>query len=276
MTDYYFPRSIKTIGESAFAATALKEIRIDYADSIGPWAFAGNTSLTEIQLPGGESDLGDGVLMGCKALKDVSLPVWLYELPDYALASTGAVEVSMPSHVTSIGAYALACNRSATDVTLPPALTYIDDYAMEGLTALRKLHVFRLTSVPALGDDVWRGINKSSVNLIVSPEMADAFAGADQWREFNITPDTSGTETSLQPGKASTVSAYFDGDILVIGADGQSIGLVEVFDPYGRMLASVSTDSDCLRVPTTDYQTDIFIVRRTDHDGVADTFKIAR
>lgn len=276
LADFYFPHSLKTIGESAFAATGLTEIQLDYADAIGPWAFAGNTSLADVRLPGGESELGEGVFMGCRNLTNIELPVWLYELPDYALASIGTDDVFVPSHVTTVGAYALACNRSASVVSLPATLDYIGDYAMEGLKGLRKIRAYTMKSVPELGEDVWKGVDKSVVSLVVAPDMADAFAGADQWRDFDITPDTSGTETSLQPGKAKEVSAYFDGDVLVVESAGADLGRVDVYDPYGHLLTSCETSSSSMRVPTADFQTDIFIVRRTATDGAAGTFKIAR
>lgn len=237
---FAFGPQLRSIGARAFSGSGLAAADLGECGelaSLGAAAFSALPSLASLTLPS-VADIADAraLALGSAALSEVALPV--AELPAYALASDKAVAV----------------------VTLPADLEYIGDHAMAGMTGLRGIDATALKSVPELGEDVWQGVDQSAVKLkAVDKAMAEAFRGAAQWQEFDISGPTTGTdvEVALRP----SVRARFAGFILQVRCEGTDVESVTVADVDGRILAVITPDADgCASLDTAQWQTEVYLL----------------
>jgi len=111
--------------------------------SIGANAFSQNTSLSSVVFNSEQSvSIGEGAFLGCTALSSITLPA-LSEFADYLLDSTSSV----------------------SKIVVPSTVSYIGDNAMANMTGLSSVNVKSLSSVPSLGEEVWRNVAQSYVEL---------------------------------------------------------------------------------------------------------------
>lgn len=69
------PKSLKKIGEEAFALTNIKRIEIPFdVTTIGPRSFYGCANLKNISLPDSLSEIGIQTFSGCQALHSIEIP----------------------------------------------------------------------------------------------------------------------------------------------------------------------------------------------------------
>ena len=193
------------IGDEAFINSGLEniDIRSLTVSRIGAWAFA-QTQLTDIALPGSASNLGMGILAHNPLLTKVYLPDvrtsggrrlhgapalrrTIERLPDYAFAGDEILNpgTMLLNGTKTIGNYAFynVCQDIDT-MFLPSSITYLGDYAMAGMTGMKVLQT-NASEVPALGNEVWAGVDQASIPLIApSEESTELYKVADQWMNF--------------------------------------------------------------------------------------------
>lgn len=181
---------VTRVGQKAFAGTGLTLLDATAATqlaTVNDWAFTG-AALSSIALPASVTTVGRGALFGATELMSATLPQALDEVPDYAFVAT-KVDMAhvVPAEATAIGNYAFYNLDQAVDtVFLPASLSHIGDRAFAGTTGIKNYAV-PTASVPTLGELVWEGVNQPVVNVkTASNELSDAFAQADQWKEFHI------------------------------------------------------------------------------------------
>ena len=131
--------------------------------------------------------------------------------------------------------------------------------------------------MPALGDDVWNGLDKSKIALAVPEKLIDSFKNADQWKEFNIrnaSDDTTMGDNILADDFA--ISARFDGQVIMVSGN-DNLSSVEVYDTLGRLLTSVAANgTDHVAIDTSRWSTRVYIVRAISSDGLTASVKTAR
>ena len=181
---------VTRVGQKAFAGTGLTLLDATAATqlaTVNDWAFTG-AALSSIALPASVTTVGRGALFGATELTSATLPQALDEVPDYAFVAT-KVDMAhvVPAEATAIGNYAFYNLDQAVDtVFLPASLSHIGDRAFAGTLGIKNYAV-PTASVPTLGELVWEGVNQPVVNVkTASNELSDAFAQADQWKEFHI------------------------------------------------------------------------------------------
>lgn len=86
--------------------------------STGNGAFAGQKSLTSIELPDSLQYIGDYTFSGCSALEGIVIPDSVTRIGEYAFSSTGIKEIVIPDNVRSLGIYCFY-NSKLENITLP-------------------------------------------------------------------------------------------------------------------------------------------------------------
>lgn len=274
LTEFVPGASLTSIGNEAFRGAGLTAVDLAHAtslNSVGEWAFASMPSLTGADL-GNCAKIGRGVLFGCAALKSASYNAT--EVPDYAFAGDTAHDGVLAPGTTTLGRYAMSGMSGVTDIDLPESLEKLDDHAMEHMTGLKNINVSGNT-VPALGEDVWHGVNQPVVNLNVLSGMTDEYKHAEQWQNFNIVSQSLSADAVADAG-ASGVRARFVGDVLQVRSANSAIAGLAVYDPAGNCLALLSPDADSVDVDCSAHTTRMYIVYVRLSDGTEAAVKLAR
>ena len=177
------------VGDEAFIRSGLTSINLENLNSlssVGEWAFA-QSALEQLTLPASLATIGQGAFFYAPSLVQLNMADGVNEIPAYMLAGTQGIALdSLPDGVKTIGDYAFYCNNQAATFYLPASVTYIGSRAMAGMTGLEYITSLA-TEVPALGSNVWEGVDQPAVKLeVASNEVADAYANKWQWKEFHI------------------------------------------------------------------------------------------
>ena len=172
------PRHLKSIGDNAFAFTALEEVVFqDYLEDVGTMAFYRCRSLKKVTISKRTSQLGVGAFAGCESLEDIEVadkngrfvfedgvlyskkqdrivqvlatfkgrlspPRSLLTIEQYAAdGCAGITELDLPVSLTSVGACAFRNCSGITKVKFPNTLTRIGERAFEGCTSIRTMDV---------------------------------------------------------------------------------------------------------------------------------------
>lgn len=180
---------LASIGNEAFVGTVIKQANLSATQlsHVGDWAWA-STKLQSASLPGTVTGLGQGAFLYLTTLTSVAIPSTLNSIPDFLFTGDNALQVAetfIPEGVDSIGNYAFYNWNQVAVLTIPASVEYIGTQAMAGMTGLTTLNALP-TAVPALGDDVWLGVNQPAVHLVVPNASFNAYKEAAQWKEFNV------------------------------------------------------------------------------------------
>lgn len=283
LAKFNFGKNLTHIGESAFAGTALTEVDLSETqlDMVSPMAFA-ETQLKNVTLPERINEIGSSAFFGNNKIVEFTLPANTIVIGPHAFVGTslGGIDLYETS-LEEIGDYALAGQVHVKELYLPSTLIYIGNNAMEGMTGLEKINATALHSVPELGENVWKGVNQSDVELTVDMPGDDTyiimFSNADQWKEFKVTGLDVGVDDITSDTPAETgVRGRFVGTELQIESNGPEIDIVRVFDAAGRLLIAVEPRNYEVAVDTSDYPSGIFIVNVILDDKTPATLKLGR
>lgn len=265
---FQFGASLTNIGEAAFMATAIADADLSATalDSISAWTFAHNDELTEVKMPATVQSIGEGAFFDCRNLADIVWSDEVRSLGDYALKGASGIEgeLQLPEALEEAGSYSLKGTSGIKSLTLPSSLTSLGDNAMEGMTGLTEIDGGTLDAVPALGSDVFAGINQSAVRLNVKSEMLDAFKNAAQWQEFDINDSQVGT---IAPGaQAPSLRGSYTGDALRLISN-VNIESVEIYSLAGELLGTARPGADACTVATDAIGAPAMIIVRVALDG---------
>lgn len=178
------------IGNEAFVLSGIEALDfsgMQHLESVGDWAFA-TTPVKTIKLPDAVTALGKGAFFYDTALTAANVPARATAVSDYAFAGDDEAAVGnvLKQGHTRIGDYAFYNVSTPVSITIPGSINYIGTKAMAGMTGLDTIKALP-TTVPALGDSVWAGLDQNAVNLDIPDSLvAHDYAGAEQWREFHI------------------------------------------------------------------------------------------
>ena len=121
--------------------------------AVDPYAFAGCSGITELQIPASVTDIGDAAFVGCSNLSKFTL---LGENPVLStdgmalftdsgrklIAATNQVTVyTVPEGVEEIATYAFGTSDSPVSITLPEGVVTLADYAFAGCRKLETIHL---------------------------------------------------------------------------------------------------------------------------------------
>ncbi len=274
---FAFGNDLRNIGDGAFSASGIENVDLaanTVLATVGAHAFAGCTALTTAAF-GSSPTFGNGAFMGCRSLRSINMGSDVAIIPDYAFASSGISdgEGMLPAGVSAIGHHAYSGSQ-AEIICLPGGLQEIGSGAMEGMTNLSLIDATALDAVPALGNDVWAGVNQPAVQVNVKDGMGGDFLAADQWQNFHINDmSTAVPDISI----ASELRGRIVNDVLYIESSVADIENVALYGTDGMLLLS-HTPSDTHRVAIAleAVVARIIVVRCTLADGITATLKLLR
>lgn len=222
---------LASIGEQAFYKSGLKSFNFSATPRLthmGAWAMA-QTQLTSVDLPSSVRNIDEGVLFYNTKLSKISLPKSLSYLPDYMLAGCKALSTTsfMTQNLSSVGDYALYNQEQHSAITVPFKVYYIGTRAMAGMTGLSSITSEAL-EVPELGDEVWAGINQSTVTLNVNKESLNNYKQAPQWQDFFVRVATLRGDVNEDGFVTTADVASLRGFLLNGSAQGINVNLTDV------------------------------------------------
>lgn len=179
--------NLTSIGNSAFAGTALTVLDLTQyknLQSIGDWAYT-LSQVSSATFPASLKKLGKGAFIYNQRLNHATLPAGLERLDDFTFAGNVMLDSIGLGNISSIGDYALYNMRRVEKLVIPQQVTSIGDKAMAGMTGLQIITTFP-TAVPALGEEVWDGVDQKSVRLVTPSGSAHDYAEALQWKDFIV------------------------------------------------------------------------------------------
>ena len=183
-----FPIMLSTIGEGAFKESGLQSVDLSQSvglTTIGAWAFADNAELVSVTLPESVTSVGEGAFFYDSALNAITLPQNVAVINNFAFGNVENITNKdfLPASVKTIGDYAFSDWADIVNFVIPSSVEYIGSGAFRNWTALSLLEAAPATP-PALGEDVWEGVDKSGVSLITLPDAQNLYKSADQWKDF--------------------------------------------------------------------------------------------
>lgn len=251
LRDISIPSGVTSIGDGAFEGCGLQHICLhDGLKSIGNYAFA-ISALKEITIPNSVAYIGDNCFQGCGGLeKAVILSDQITEIPNEAFADCNSLNITklpanlerigerafigtwrlgtkegltIPSKVREIGAEAFYKSLFyAVDIVLPASLTNIYS-AFEGSGA-RVIHCYMPEPLPLSSFSFGGGGSLSNCKLYVPKGCANKYRNAEVWRDFDIEEmEVTGIGSAVN-STATEVARYdANGNLLVAPAKGLNI-----------------------------------------------------
>lgn len=121
------PEGVTTIGERAFAGSAITEIVLpDSVTHLNKACFAQCEALSKIDLGDGLIYLGDESFEGCISLEELFLPESLRYIGSNAFAYSSIQALELPDNIEILDYYAFY-GTQIVEIILPISLTYIAD-----------------------------------------------------------------------------------------------------------------------------------------------------
>ena len=149
---------ITSIGNYAFAnCTGLTEITIPSGvTSIGNYAFNGCTGITSITIPESVTSIGSSAFRGCIGLTEIEIPSSVTSIAgEVFYGCIGLTEIEIPSSVTSIGSSAFRGCIGLTEIEIPNSVTIIGGNAFYQCTGLTSIEI--PSSVTSIAGEVFYG-----------------------------------------------------------------------------------------------------------------------
>lgn len=174
LNTFSIPKSVETIGDSAFWDTEILNYQIRnnggplyYADSwliyvdssvktvmdastpiktgttgIAGGAFSGCTGLTKVDMPYGVIYISEAAFANATKLSSVTIPASAKKIGEYAFAGCSSlVDLSIPNSVNSIGKYAFTNCKNLTEVNIPSSVTTIAESTFAYCTSLLEINI---------------------------------------------------------------------------------------------------------------------------------------
>ena len=267
---FSFSKKISHIGEGAFKGSGIRDVDLMHAsiDTIAPWTFAEMPDLEAAMLPAVDS-LGNGAFYGSAKLQRASWTGTLTKISDFAFMGTYiSCENFLDEGIREIGNYALADWSQPSSFIIPSTVERIGDHAFQNWTKLKELIAYPIVP-PALGADVWAGVNRGSVWLRVPQQAAPAYEEAEQWRDFSR---QSGIEETANDIRATVA---FDAGAIRLTAP-SDIATATLYAVNGTMVATLNPGQPEAIFNVSDTQTQVFILRYVLADGRSGLFKIGK
>lgn len=179
--------NVTELGNAAFAGTGLTVIDLSQYKklrTLGNWVYT-MSNVGSATLPSQLTSMGMGTFLYNNQLTSATLPQGLETLGDYTFAGNSALTAINLGDVKTIGNYALYATTALQEVTIPERTTFLGTRAMAGMTTLSMINGNPLAA-PALGENVWEGVDQPNVRLAVAESSIGSYTAAEQWKEFLI------------------------------------------------------------------------------------------
>ena len=144
--------------------------------------------ITEVVIPEGVTNIGEGVFWDCTGLTEVTIPAGVTSIDNYAFAGCrNLVSVSVSESVTSIGHYAFqSCEELAT-INIPEGVTNIGNNTFQDCHSLASITI--PANVTSIGSHAFwgcSGLTSIICNATTPPAIADQWAINDVDRSISV------------------------------------------------------------------------------------------
>lgn len=261
------PTELTAIGKGAFSGSGITSVSIPSGvTEIGDYAFMRCNSLETVNIPASVISIGQRAFAYCDKLNTVNLleQSKLTELPEGIFEASAIKWLDLKNLVdcVEIGPWAMAeCDGLAT-LTLPQSMEYIGDYAMSGNSALTSIHAEDLTSIPSLGEYVWRNVEQNAVSLIVPDNMVNEFKATPQWQEFNVIGKNDNVNvipSEITDSGLPVLKIIRQGDILTVKAD-NTLGRVNVYNIAGSRITQKYSDKTTVDFNISGWTSGVYLI----------------
>lgn len=157
------PNTVTSIGNGAFSRAGLGTVTVPGGATLGSNVFAQCESLTGIVLPEGITSIPDGLLNGCSAMTEFTIPATVTSVGNSAFARTSLSNIVIPDTVTSIGSRAFSQTPIST-IVIPDGITTINQNLFMGCKSLASITIPE--NVTSIGISAFQGcISLESVTI---------------------------------------------------------------------------------------------------------------
>ncbi len=213
LAEFAFPKTVKKVGDKAFAFSGLKSVNIESEITYGEYVYYACQSLASATVDGGIKNLSKGIFACCKSLTSAKLADSLTEIAEEAFfCCYKLTNVTIPSGVTAIGNKAFYCCKAFTSIVVPAnvktlgeqsfyncvkaeavalggSLETIEAFALYGCKSLKSIAIPE--SVDTLGDGAFGELTLTEITIpagiTVIPAML--FINSENLRTVNIVGD---------------------------------------------------------------------------------------
>ena len=221
LTQLTIPNSVTSIGDSAFyGCSGLEKIVVDsgnlYYDSREDCNAVirkdGNVLVAGCKntlIPNSVTSIGDYAFAVCSGLTELTIPNSVTSIGYLAFAvCSGLTELTIPNSVTSIGDYAFNSCSGLTELTIGNSVTSIGHWAFyncSGLTSITSLN----TTPPDIYYNTFDLTTEQKVPLHVPVGCKAAYQQAEYWQNFyNIIDDAPTGIESIRVNKQDRTTIY--------------------------------------------------------------------
>ncbi len=161
------------------------------------------SSLDVVYVP---SRIGSHAFEYSTIAKTLTLPNVIESIGDSAFYHSSLTEITLPENVTIVEASAFDGCSNLYRATLPATLKSIGANAFKG-TALKV--IYNRSSVPQeVAGNAFEGVDKAACKLYVPAGSVEAYKNAPVWKEFFVTDEATGIDTTSAQAKTVAKIEY--------------------------------------------------------------------
>ena len=201
---------------------SIKSVNIkDGVTSIGSWAFAQCSALTDVSISESVITIGGDAFRECCVLEEITLPAGLTQLGTGVFLYCDALKsITVPEGMTIIGSDTFEFCPNLNSITFPSSLTEIGPWALKGAYNLASI-TCKATTPPSIGSSAFSGVN-SNIPVYVPTASVETYKTADGWSRFtNIQPIIIASGTC---GDNLTWKLIDGGELVIEGAGAMNSG----------------------------------------------------
>lgn len=227
LTEIAIPNGVETLGNYAFyGCSALATVTLGTQErsssslkTIGDYAFA-ETAVKSVVLPDGVSTLGNYAFNKCASLATVSLGNSLTAIGNYAFKScTKLTSVAIPDRVTKLGTYVFQSCTGLESAKIGGGVTSVPNYMFHGCTNL--VNVELSEKVTSIGNSAFyncKGLKSLPVTESITSIGTNAFYGCTSLTSVNLSDKVTSLGASAFYGCSSLTEAVLGTGITTLGS----------------------------------------------------------
>lgn len=227
LTEIAIPNGVETLGNYAFyGCSSLATVTLGTQErsssslkTIGDYAFA-ETAVKSVVLPDGVSTLGNYAFNKCASLATVSLGNSLTAIGDYAFKSCSKLtSVAIPDRVTKLGTYVFQSCTGLESAKIGGGVTSVPNYMFHGCTNL--VNVELSEKVTSIGNSAFyncKGLKSLPVTESITSIGTNAFYGCTSLTSVNLSDKVTSLGASAFYGCSSLTEAVLGTGITTLGS----------------------------------------------------------
>lgn len=239
---YIIPEIVNFEGEN-YTVTAIAE-----------GAFA-HSKITEVLIPNSITQIGAEAFLECDKLVNVTLPLYISEIPRECFLGTALVNIAIPEGVKRLGYASFESCHYLHTVMLPSTLNLIDAYAFNDCHNLYEIYSAAHHPPKASGWGIFTGTH--NVDLVVADyEAIDAYSTDKTWGDDKL--------FTLYPNEDVYLSSLPEGEVFMQNWQRVPLGnylAYKIYDENDEFVALTAADNCYL--PALDHDATYTIVPTT-------------